>query len=310
MNDTDFLELVMRHQDGALSAAETSAFEAAMHADPAKRRLFTEAQLRSMALHDRFRQEAFRRDLPEKQRRAWLTRPVTAMAAGLVCGLFCASLVWAVAAPIVTSERLHALVDGGFDHSQVEAGFPAQTGVWSGDAVEISPGDTGHGGRQLRFISPQPDAANPNGRAISCDVFQLVDLRPLRAALRMDGDAVLELSASFLDARPLNTRPSVTCSCKIYVFKGDPKGIRSTWPLNIPEAVSSGIANVTTLGGTTPVWKTATAKCLVNAEADFAVIQIAALPNLRPANLTSIYADDVKLTLRTPPSLPVRIVHR
>jgi hypothetical protein len=310
MNDTDFLALAMRHQDGALSAPETSAFEAAMQADPAKRKLFTESQLRSMVLHDRFRQEAFRRDLPAKQRRAWLTRPIAAMAAGLVCGLFCASLVWAVAAPIVTSERLHALVDGGFEHSQVESGFPARTGVWSGDAVKISAGDAGHGGRQLRFISPQPDAANPNGRAISCDVFQLVDLRLLRPALSKDGDAVLELSASFLDERPQNTRPSVTCFCKIYVFKGDPTRLRETWPLNISEAVASGIAEVTTLGSQTAAWKTVTAKCLVSAEADFAVIQLAALPNLRPANLTAIYADDVKLTLRTPPSLPVRIVHR
>jgi hypothetical protein len=310
MNDTDFLELVMHHQDGTLSAADTSAFEAAMQADPTKRKLFTEAQLRSMALHDRFRQEAFRRNLPEKQRRAWLTRPAAAMAAGLVCGLFCASLVWAVAAPIVTSERLHALVDGGFELSQVVAGFPARTGVWGGDVVEISAGDAGHGGRQLRFISPQPDAANPNGRAISCDVFQLVDLRALQPALSKEGDAVLELSASFLDARPLNTRPSVTCFCKIYIFKGEPAKLRETWPLNITDAVASGIAEVTTLGGSTPVWKTVTAKCLVSAEADFAVIQLAALPNLRPANLASIYADDVKLTLRTPPSLPVRIVHR
>jgi len=310
MNDTDFLELAMRHQDGALSAAETSAFEAALRAEPAKRKLFTEAQLRSMVLHDRFRQEAFRRDLPEKQRRAWLTNPAAAMAAGLVSGLFCASLVWAVGAPIVTSERLHALVDGGFEYSRVEAGFPARTGVWSGDAVEISAGDTSHGGRQLRFISPQPDAANPNGRAISCDVFQLVDLRPLQAAQSKDGDAVLELSASFLDARPLNTRPSVTCFCKIYVFKGDPTKLRETWPLNITDAVASGIAEVTTLGGHTAAWKRVTAKCLVSAEADFAVVQLAALPNLRPSKLTSIYADDVQLTLRTPPSLPVRIVVR
>ena len=310
MSDTDFLKLAMRHQDGALSTAETSALEAAMQADPAKRRLFAETQLRSMALHDRFRQEAFLRTPPEKQHRAWLTRPAAAMAAGLVCGLFCASLVWAVAAPKATAEQLHALVNGGFEDSHVEAGFPARTGVWSGDAVEISAGNAGHRGQTLRFISPQPDAANPNGRAISCDVVQLVDLRPLRAALSAGGDAVLELSASFLDARPPNAHPSVTCFCKVYVFKGDPTSMRKTWPLNIPEAVASGIADVTTLGGQTQTWKTITAKCLVSAEADFAVIQLAALPNLRPAKLESIFADDIKLSLRTRPLLPVRIVHR
>jgi hypothetical protein len=42
-------------------------------------------------------------------------------------------------------------------------------------------------------------------------------------------------------------------------------------------------------------------------EADFAVIQLAARPNIRPALLESLYADDVRLTLKTQPALPVRL---
>lgn len=53
-----------------------------------------------------------------------------------------------------------------------------------------------------------------------------------------------------------------------------------------------------------------TAKCLVPTAADFAVIQLAARPDVRPANLEGIFADDVRLTLKTSPQLPIRLVHR
>lgn len=55
---------------------------------------------------------------------------------------------------------------------------------------------------------------------------------------------------------------------------------------------------------------TLTARCLLPAEADSAVAQIVARPNLRPAKLEGLVADDVKLTLKTAPEPPVRIVQR
>jgi len=162
----------------------------------------------------------------------------------------------------------------------------------------------------LRFENPGGDAGNPEGPAISCDVFQLIDLRPLRSSLSGEGEAVLELSARFLDARPAGRKPSVTFFCQIYLFRGDPAMMHETWPMNLAESLSSGSAMVTTLGGGPADWKAITAKCLVPGDADFAVIQIAARPNLRPAKLESLFADDVKLTLKTHPTLPVRIVQR
>ena len=44
--------------------------------------------------------------------------------------------------------------------------------------------------------------------------------------------------------------------------------------------------------------------------ADFAVVQLAPRPNLRPAKLHDLFADDIQLTLKTQPSLPVRVVQR
>lgn len=308
MNDTDFLHLLMRHQDGELTPDEIAALEVLMRDDLTKRQLFADTQLRAMALHDRFRQEAFQSGCgfsrtPEEKRFTWITRPITSMAAGLVIGLFSASIVWAISSPKATTERLFSLLNGGFDEKGLETGFPRETGVWSGDEASIADG-------KLRFIAPGSDAGDPSARAISCDVFQLVDLRPLRHTLSPDGDSVLELSSDFLDARPRNTKPSVTFFCQLYLFQGDPAALHQTWPQSITDTVASGSAQVTTLGTDAKGTRTLTAKCLVPAEADFAVIQIAARPNLRPAKLESLFADDVKLKLKTQPSLPVRIVQR
>jgi hypothetical protein len=303
MNDTDFLTLLMRHQDGLLSPDEIAALEAVMRDDLSKRQLFAETQLRSLALHERFRQQAFRVEPAPKKRLTWITRPIASMAAGLVIGLFSASLVWAISSPKATTERLFSLINGSFDEERLKTGFPRQTGLWSGDAAEVQNG-------KLHFIAPGSDRGDPSARAISCDVFQLVDLRPLRHTLIAEGDSVLELSADFLDARPPNTKPSVTFFCQLYLFQGDLVSLHEVWPQTNAEALASGSAQATTLGSDAKGTRTLTAKCLVPADADFAVIQIAARPNLRPAQLENLFADNVTLTLKTQPSLPVRIVQR
>ena len=308
MNDNDFLAQAMRYQDGVLTPDELAAFETVMRDDPAKRQLFADMQIRSMALHDRFRQDAFQSGCGfsrtyERKLSTWVTRPITAMAAGLVIGLFSASIVWAISSPKTTTERLFSLLNGSFDENRLERGFPHQTGFWSGDEAAIRDG-------QLRFIAPGRDSGDPTGRAISCDVFQLVDLRPLRHALSPDGDSVLELSADFLDARAPNSKPSVSFFGQLYLFSGDPGSLHQTWPQSIPEALASGSAQVTTLGSDAKGTRTLIAKCLIPAQADFAVIQIAARPNLRPAKLDGLSADNVKLTLKNQPTLPVRIVQR
>lgn len=310
MNDTVFLAQAMHYQDGVLTPDEVIAFETAMRDDPAKRQLFADTQVRSMALHDRFRQEAFHVGSAPKKKATWITRPIVAMAAGLVIGLFSASIVWAISSPKATTERLSSLVDGSFEQKAVGRGFPRHTGVWSGDESETIERTASDGRRVLRFVSPGADEADPEGRAISCDVFQIVDLRPLRAGLAPGADAVLELSARFLDDRPSNTKPSVTFTAQIFLFVGDPADMHAKWPLAAPEAIASGASLLTTLGGDAGIWRQGSTRVFMPREAEFAVIQLAARPNIRPAVLGALYADDVRLTLKTQPALPVRLAQR
>ena len=315
MNDTNFLALLMRHQDGTLTPDEMTAFEAAMRDNTYLRQLFVQAQLRSMALHEHFRQEAFQthRTLSrtqEKKRLPWITRPIAAMAAGLVIGLFSASIVWAISSPKATTERLSSLVDGSFEQKNIGRGFPRQSGVWSGDEADIVGRTTSDGSQVLRFVTPGADEADPAGPAISCDVFQIVDLRPLRAGRAPAADVFLELSARLLDDRPANTKPSVTFTAQIFLFSGDPSDMHAKWPLAAPDSLASGASLLTTLGGDAGRWRHASTRVFMPSEADFAVIQLAARPNIRPAVLDTIYADDVRLTLKTQPALPVRLAQR
>lgn len=302
MTDDDLLSLLVRHQDGTLDAAGGAALEAALAVDPGRRRLFIDAQMCSFALHERFRHDAFRAVDRPAARPGRRGRSGAALVAGAVLGLLGASLVWAVSAPHAITERLFALRDGGFDEGPIGRGFPREPGIWSGDDAAL----TAEG--RLRFVAPGSDPVNPAAEAIACDVFQIVDLRPLRLGAAAAGDELLELSAGVLDARPPGTAPSVTFFAQLWLFAGDPATLHASWPQGIHRSLASGSAAVESLGGGPAAWRTITARCVVPRRADFAVVQIAARPNLRPAELADLFADDVRLTLRISPRLPERVV--
>jgi hypothetical protein len=118
---------------------------------------------------------------------------------------------------------------------------------------------------------------------------------------------VLELSADFLDSRPHGTNPSITFYCQLYLFRGEALRTRENWPAMISESISSGSAQTTTLGES--AWKTVTARCFATDEADFAVVHVSAMPNLRVPMPENLFVDNVKLVLRTQPKLPVRVIH-
>lgn len=318
MNDIEFLDLVMRYQDGAIGPEELARFEHELASNPARRRLFTETALQAATLMERFRSEP----LPvrginhgEKLFKPGKSRPVLAgamMMIGIIMGLAGGGFVWAmsVSRVVVTSKPVAGLVDGGFEGMTgvMPWGFPDRVGIWSGDGAEIVVEGALEGMRRARFLKAEADANAPQGRAIACDLFQMVDLRGIPFPEGAHGDSVLELSASFVDERPENTKPSVTFFCQIYLFQGDPASVQKTWPINIAEAVATGSAETTTLGS--GLWRRVTAKSLVPASAGCAVIHIAARPNIRGPMPAGLFVDDVRLRLNTPPAIPMRILER
>jgi hypothetical protein len=73
----------------------------------------------------------------------------------------------------------------------------------------------------------------------------------------------------------------------------------------ISEAALSGSAETTTLGKSG--WRNVTAKCFVPSEVDFAVVHVAARPNLRVPMPNGLFVDDVRLVTKAQPVLPVHM---
>ncbi len=232
---------------------------------------------------------------------------------GMLAGGLGVTAVWAYSSSMwaATSQAVEALVDGSFERESMTLGkgFPLQLGEWSGDDAAIEKrfsASSPDKGNALRFVATGPDAATVHGRAIACDQFQLIDLKALRNHGNALQDAVLELSADFLDSRPNGTNPSITFFCQLYLFRGDATKAHENWPAIISESLSSGSAQAITLGES--CWKTITARCFAAEDADFAVVHIAAMPNLRVPMPDNLFVDNVQLVLKTQPKLPVRIV--
>ncbi|CAN5877300.1 hypothetical protein BH11VER1_BH11VER1_20260 [soil metagenome] len=246
-------------------------------------------------------------------------RPLWAAAAGIVFGMLCTSAVFGYVMPraVVTAARLFSLVDGSFEKQsgRVASGFPLTMGTWSGDDAKIVKSDAveSKDGRQmLRFMRAEGDPAVPNSPANSCDVYQLVDLRSLKADAG-SSEATLEMSAQLLDARDAEGAP-VYFSCRVYVFSGSPESLKAEWPLTRKEALAFGSAEWRSTGGLPKTWHEMTAKVLLPPQADFAVVQLVAGKTAtngnQPAEFGEQFADDVQLTLKTQPTLPVRLAQR
>jgi len=239
-----------------------------------------------------------------------------AAAAGLVIGLFGASVVWAFAHPraMATASRLLSLIDGSFEKGEgmIASGLPTAFGVWSGDHSEIVTGpeaDPVEGKGVLRFVEAEREPALPAYGAAACDVFQLVDLRSLKSAETTE-EGTLELSVRFRDGRPAKGDP-LNFFGRIILFDGDPGAITAEWPFSQEKALAAALVHVPSEGGVPGVWHLAEAKVLMPSKADFAMVHIMVHQPKSVSSAKAVfgqqYADDVRLTLKTQPALPVRV---
>jgi hypothetical protein len=207
----DQLDLLHGYLNGTLDEAGFARFQSLLRESAEARRTLrslstVEAKLTQLAaIHPetvRLLSETARQSGPSFRWLSW--RPLTAAAAGIIFGMFCTSVVFGYVMPraVATASRLFALVDGSFEKTmgRVASGFPSEFGKWSGDEAEAVEESSVEGSRALRFVRAEREPALPNYGAASCDVYQLVDLRSLKADAD-PGEATLELSARFMDAR-------------------------------------------------------------------------------------------------------------
>ena len=234
------------------------------------------------------------------------TRTLGIAAAFLAVGLTALSIGWLLATPADTARVKHLdLHDGKFDmlRDAVPAGFPRTTHTWSGDPSEIAKADAAHP-TALKFVAAAGEVNIPNSPRQSCDVFQIVDLRPRKAELDSAREAFVELTASFLDARTHDGEP-VRFICKVYVFEGSPENLAASWPPTADQIIGSGAQFHTSRHASNHDWHTVTTRCVIPPSAGFLVVQIGAGNAIHPGQtspqLGEQYADDINLTLHTRP---------
>ncbi|MEY2598943.1 MAG: hypothetical protein RLZZ142_1202 [Verrucomicrobiota bacterium] len=308
MNDTGpLLEVIHACLEGRASESDWKFLNEQLRHNSAARDLYLEmADLHSglsveegLWVGRRPAAAALRPAVPQWFRSRWM-----AAAAGLVVGLSGASFAWAIASPWMP--RTMALVSQSFAgrEGRLPSGIPRSFGVWGGDEAEIVR-DAGAGPKEepamLRFLKAEPDEAFPGSPAGSCDVFRVVDLRPYRVAGEQ-GDSVLQFSAAFSDRRA-SFGEALRFSIRIFVFSGDWQRVREKWPQIRSETVSSGGAIFDSFGGAPQAVRTLSAKALIPAQGDFAVVQLVVgrlgEVSREPAVFGEQYASNVRLTLKS-----------
>jgi hypothetical protein len=133
----------------------------------------------------------------ELSRFTW--KPLAAAMAGVVLGMFCASIVFAYVS--TSLGKVGTLFEDNFESgpAPLVTGVPFEVGVWSGDYSELVAEQQGvkpaMGTKMLRFLR-----GDYQGKSIpsshSSDVFQMVDVRPYRSQFA-DGGSVVQLTAVF-----------------------------------------------------------------------------------------------------------------
>lgn len=252
--------------------------------------------------------------LAARARRGWLQwRPLTAAAAGLVLGLFSASVVFAYAVPRVGpwAERVLALplADAGFEEEAAPAaqGVPVRFGLWSGDFTESSVAQQGvvpkEGRRMLRFL--RADSAVSSAAAekrSSGNLYQVVDMRAWREEIA-DGQAVVDWSAWYQWV-PGAEETGMEFMTNVWAFTGTTEILPRNWKEHLYQetAKSSHRMNGEEARGT---WRETAGRMTVPADTDFLVIELKVIPQgpgpgagAGAYRFSGCFADDVRIVLR------------
>ncbi|RFC46275.1 MAG: hypothetical protein DVB28_000111 [Verrucomicrobia bacterium] len=224
--DLAFLERILRFQEGSLSETALPDFEHEISTNPHKRRLFIEAQQRSLAIRNQFLAEEHQ-PIPT-HRTFWIWRslfssPIWAIAAGLVIGFFSATLISketvnSQSKPLLSAKL--AMLDHG---APPPIGVPHAPGIWSGDYTEVVSARDGitpySGSRMLQIQRADHEGKiHPEGSRIG-NVWYLVDLRSFRS---QSATQSLELHASFRFNSTANSAPEThDCSITIQAVTSD-----------------------------------------------------------------------------------------
>jgi hypothetical protein len=144
---------------------------------------------------------------PRIRTRWFARRPIMAMSAGILLGLFGASVLFGFGVVGLSSEKAITLLQESFEGGPppLVKGVPQQIDLWSGDFSELVSGQQGvkpaQGTKMIRVLRSDYEGKTSSKRNFQSDLMRVVDVRPFAREIN-GGEVVLSTSALF-NAAPL-----------------------------------------------------------------------------------------------------------
>lgn len=301
MNTKHWDDLIQRYMAGTTTTEETTELQDALKANAELRALYLDYMNLDVALEAKAgAAETVPSVAPVELRetsvpRGWLHwRPLTAAAAGLIIGLFSASMVFAYAVPRVMASTLRKVplfVEGFEDESMRPLrGFPSAAGRWSGDLSLMRPTQeevpAAEGKRMARLM--------PSPKRHYTFAARIVDL----ADLPMSVDAAwrqIEVTASFHSVYSTKVQRH---QIRLAAFSEEPEAVREIW--NSPNMFDYVMQHV---GRTVPMkskdhgWQTLQSRMEIPPGARSLVIWLAAIDGDGEGQAAAHYLDDIQVSL-------------
>jgi hypothetical protein len=225
----------------------------------------------------------------------WLQwRSLTAAAAGLVIGLFGASVVYGIAIHRGLEKRTPlAVFEPGFENAQLPLakGVPRGTGQWGGDAAKVVAGENGVPPKEGRFMLRAELPARGAWR-----VYQVLDLQSLPLGGSRESREI-EISASLTSADAV---AAVRIFVRAFAVAEAPDEIDDAWLDRREESIASATRGLDLLPRAQG-WQTLGVSMQVPRTARSLVLFLGARIPDRAARTSPIYLDDVRVSLVTPP---------
>ena len=299
MNPTERNELIDHLLEGDITDADFLRLEAELSADPAARKAYFDRVALSQALTEEAKALPTKKTtLVTPHRSVWLQwRPLTAAAAGLMIGLFSASVVFGFVVQRGLEKRTPLPVfEPGFENAQIPLanGFPGGPGQWSGDAAHVVAAENGVQPKEGKCMLRMEPMSKGVPR-----IYQVLDLQSLPSGAGAESREI-EVSASFAAAE---AEASVRYVIRAFAATEAPENLDVAWFDRREEAIASATGGLDVLPGTTG-WQTFSVKIQVPRAARSLVLFFGVRTPDKAARVSPHYFDDVRVSLLTPATLP------
>jgi hypothetical protein len=298
MKSSERNELIDALIEGDITEADFLRLEAEMSIDPVARKAYFDRVALTQALTEEASSASAMKAAPKmKLPQSWISwRPLTAAAAGLVIGLFSASLVFGFAGGFsegMTRSDI-AVAEADFERAEMklEQGFPSGPQAWAVDDAEVS--SIKGGGKALRLL---PRMEHPYSRAV-----QIVDVRQVGAGRAWS----LELSARFM-----NSDLAHACRYKLRLIGfAETADALQPFPLETSDEGLVSSSQVLDVPVGADGWHGVTTVMPLPPEVKTVVIWLGASTRPQPGPKVAHWVDDVRLQLLStssktnPPTLP------